>query len=1255
MPTAWLQHRSALVLFLYFPWFPYSPPSLPETQPPVVAAEAGVAGEPQPAAAEEPLVLPGVVIGEIPKGSALEKAGLQVGDVILSWERLPNPPANPEGRSGKIDSPFDWMWLEIEQAPRGVVNLTGQRENKEMVFAVGMGVWGAKALLNLDGSTQSIYRQLINSPSGTTKASVENSIHSLCEALSKSGKPGSCASLLLRLADILSPAQAVETMTEGLAREEGSCNLPCRPSLTAETIGQLREKLGAFADAEENYKTALAEAKKEDPDGLHVGLLKARLARVHWLKGDLDDAELYAREALEIRNREVPQSLLVSVCILMLATIETVRGNLEQAQRYYDEVLPIQERLIPRSLSYAITLNNLANLHSARGKLSTALSVHQEALELRRDLAPGSLDVADSLMNIGTIYSQLGELAAAETHLREAAKIQELSIPQSSDYAMTLSNMASLALRIGDLDKAELLELQALKLREQFVPNSIYLASSLINLGIIAEHRGYAEDAEVYDRRALKILAKVAPHSSKRSGTLINLSDLLFDRGEKEEAIRVSKQALEVLEASEPSSLNVASAQMNLGSLLRKSGKFDDARILYTSALRLRQRSAPRSEAVANSLAALGILAGDSGNNGQARTLLRKALTLAHGVSPRSLLEATIWNNLAELSEQERNFSSALQFRTKALAIRSQKAPGTLIEAETALKIGKIHLRQNRRERALQYLRAAIDSYERQVVRLDSSSERRASFVAKHSDFYKTYIWALIEGNQSRDAFQASEAYRGRIFLSLLAERQLRLGEGASRDLEARRERLQSEIGRIVASTELGGEGHENLLRVDQGHLNSLREDLDTVRRELHRLSPNLAQLRFPQPAQVEEIEARLSKDVILLSFMVDKERSGVFVLSSKSGVFFRKIDQGEAELRLNVNRLRGLLAESVGQRPLARERSEQFSRLSSYLYTSLIGVAEDLIPSSSHIVLVPDGPLHYLPWAVLKRPLRDTAESTSEYLIQTRSISFCLSATLCVSGEGELKPPVVSNEVGRFLAFGDPQGHGGTESGTVEMIGDAQVHAAARRGLLDWVPLPYSRREVEGIAALFPPKQVQIFLGVEATEERAKAIGKSVRILHFATHAHLDDRFPLNSALVLTMPEGFPENRDNGLLQVWEIFERVRLDADLVVLSACESGLGEEQGGEGLIGLTLAFQYAGARTVMASLWSVQDQATSELMIRFYKHLRAGKSKDEALRQAQIELIRGPIEVLNEKGEKTLLDASAPYYWAGFQVYGDWQ
>ena len=148
----------------------------------------------------------------------------------------------------------------------------------------------------------------------------------------------------------------------------------------------------------------------------------------------------------------------------------------------------------------------------------------------------------------------------------------------------------------------------------------------------------------------------------------------------------------------------------------------------------------------------------------------------------------------------------------------------------------------------------------------------------------------------------------------------------------------------------------------------------------------------------------------------------------------------------------------------------------------------------------------------------------------------------------------------------------------------------------LQWKRLPQSRREVEEIAALFPADRRRTYVDREASEERAKAVGKNARIVHFATHGYVDNRSPFDSGLVLSIPEELAEGRDNGLLQVWEIFESVRLDADLVVLSACETGIGEIRGGEGIIGLTRAFQYAGARSVLASLWRVEDEATAELM-----------------------------------------------------------
>jgi len=146
---------------------------------------------------------------------------------------------------------------------------------------------------------------------------------------------------------------------------------------------------------------------------------------------------------------------------------------------------------------------------------------------------------------------------------------------------------------------------------------------------------------------------------------------------------------------------------------------------------------------------------------------------------------------------------------------------------------------------------------------------------------------------------------------------------------------------------------------------------------------------------------------------------------------------------------------------------------------------------------------------------------------------------------------------------------------------------------------------------------------------------------VHFACHGLADERSPLESSLALSLPGGARAGRENGLLHAWEILEQVRLDADLVTLSACDTALGREMSGEGILGLTRAFQYAGARTVLASLWPVADDSTATLMKSFYAYLKQGQSKDRALRAAQLDMIRS--------------GSSHPYRWAAFQLVGDWR
>jgi CHAT domain-containing protein len=230
----------------------------------------------------------------------------------------------------------------------------------------------------------------------------------------------------------------------------------------------------------------------------------------------------------------------------------------------------------------------------------------------------------------------------------------------------------------------------------------------------------------------------------------------------------------------------------------------------------------------------------------------------------------------------------------------------------------------------------------------------------------------------------------------------------------------------------------------------------------------------------------------------------------------------------------------------------------------------------------------------------------------------------------------------GQLVAFGDPR-YPSVSGDRAEALHDLEARSAVARGV-SFIPLPASRREVAAIAALFPGS-ARTFVGADATEERAKSVADEARYVHFAAHGVLDERFPLNSALALTIPAKPAEGQENGLLQAWEVFDQVRLDADLVALSACETALGKEMGGEGLLGLVRAFHYAGARSVLASLWAVADMSTSDLMKRFYGHLKAGRRQDEALRLAQMEMIRG-----RPSGARAR--RVSPYHWAAFQLSG---
>jgi CHAT domain-containing protein len=225
------------------------------------------------------------------------------------------------------------------------------------------------------------------------------------------------------------------------------------------------------------------------------------------------------------------------------------------------------------------------------------------------------------------------------------------------------------------------------------------------------------------------------------------------------------------------------------------------------------------------------------------------------------------------------------------------------------------------------------------------------------------------------------------------------------------------------------------------------------------------------------------------------------------------------------------------------------------------------------------------------------------------------------------------ATEAKGIIAFGDPI-YGKDEA--------AMANGNATERGYDFRQLPYTRAEVNEIAALFPPAERRVFLGAAAHEANVKAESlRDYRYVHFAAHALIDEERPARSGIVLSTQTGATESKEDGALQMSEVM-RLKLNADLVTLSACRTGLGQLLKGEGMIGLTRAFLYAGSESVVVSLWNVNDIATASLMKVFYKNLKQGLAKDEALRQAKLKLIRGRQQAWRH-----------PYYWSAFVVVGD--
>lgn len=575
-------------------------------------------------------------------------------------------------------------------------------------------------------------------------------------------------------------------------------------------------------------------------------------------------------------------------------------------------------------------------------------------------------------------------------------------------------------------------------------------------------------------------------------------------------------------------------------------------------------------------------------------------------------------------------------------------------ESATLYAIGTLELRQNNLDKAAEYLQQSIAITE-EMRRVSSSSDLTAAFSARVYDRYETYIDCLMRKHSANStqqydvrAFEMSESARGRSLAELLRGTQTNLAPGIDPQL-AQREKLLRQSLRVKENyrvTLLGRQYKTEELSALESELARLAAEYKQVNDTITARYPSYGEINRPTSWDLRRIQEQVVADdeTVLLEYSLGADRSYIWIVT-RNNIASRELPP-EGAITKAVQDVYGLLT-STPSAETEDKLSGAVQKLSSLV---LLPVAAEL--KKRRVIVVADGALNYVPFQILHgQPDND------EPLVATREVINAPSASIL----GQLRQERARRQAPAkaLAAFGDPvfaSNYSQTKNArSNEQIAALQVsdNESWRHALRDiepagdnfdplaMQPLFYSRVELANLRDVAGPESF-VATGFEATPEKLAEVDLAeYAILHIATHGILDPKRPEKSGLFLSMVnrEGKAQNGFLGLQDIYSLHAPV----DLVVLSACRTGLGKDVRGEGLIGLTRGFMYAGASSVVASLWKVDDEATAELMKRFYTNmLQRGLRPAEALRAAQNSIRQEP-------------QWRAPYYWAAFTLQGDYR